>query len=69
MKDEGMTASLGADHPSAAGFLLSMTCLIIFQCQEKPVDESFTPVLAHARYRLHGLHVVSHGLALDESHV
>ena len=43
-----MTTSQGADHPSVAGFLLVLTCSIIFQCQEKPTDEPPAVRLAHA---------------------
>ena len=43
-----MTTSQGADRPSTAGFLLPLTCLIIFQCQEKPTDEPPAVRLAHA---------------------
>ena len=43
-----MTTGQGADQPSMAGFLLVLTCLIFFQCQEKPTDEPPAVRLAHA---------------------
>ena len=43
-----MTTSQGADRPSTPGFLLCLTCLIIFQCQGKPTDEPLAVRLAHA---------------------
>ena len=33
------------------------------------VDDDSPDGVAHARYRLHGFHVVCHGLVLDEGHV
>lgn len=33
------------------------------------VDDDSPNGVAHARYRLHGFHVVCHGLVLDEGHV
>lgn len=34
-----------------------------------PVDDNSLDDVAHARYRLHGFHVVGYGLMLDERHV